>query len=81
MTHNPQYYPTITGQCRLGQNNTEESGTVRNCMRGMEKRMNVGCGEEGRLGKEKENKYHQTQGIQIHFLKVGSSWVKAGIKT
>lgn len=77
----PTLLSTITEQCRLEQNNTEQSGMVRNSMRGMEKQMNVGCGEEGRLGKEKGNKYHQTQGIQIHFSKVGSSWVKARIKT
>lgn len=66
---------TITEQYRLGQNNTEESGTGRDSMRRMEKRMNVRCGEEGRLGKERENKHHQTQGIQIHFSK---GWFKLG---
>lgn len=42
--------------------------------------MNEGSEAEGKRGKERGNKYHQTQGLQIPFLKVGSS-LQSGRKT
>lgn len=42
--------------------------------------MDVGCGERGRLGKGKQISSN-TKEFRLHFSKVGSSWVKARIKT